>query len=357
MKTKLINPAGIIVVSVIFVFIHFFSHCYVPRHKFENYAVPPRPDYALENSWAALPGKKDSADVVPPGMDLSDNQANARVDVFYVHPTLFLDNVGWNADIADERLNKSVDRYAIRNQASVFNGSCRVYAPRYRQATLGAFMDANGNGRKALDTAYNDVRASFEYYLAHYNNGRPLIIAGHSQGTYHARRLIAEFFDNDPAMREKLVAVYLLGGAASTNMYKTIVPCDSAKQTGCYVAWHTRKYGTDYRKRTKRNQGWPAFDNYDNYACVNPLTWRRDTLYAPASLNKGSLPSTFDRIDVGLHDAKISPREIIWTHYSGKVGYPPGPNFHVVDFNLFWMNIRENVAVRIEEYLSKIKSK
>jgi alpha-beta hydrolase superfamily lysophospholipase len=65
--------------------------------------------------------------------------------------------------------------------------------------------------RPPVDLAYADVKAAFQYYLAHYNEGRPIIIAGHSQGTAHATRLLHEFFEHDPKLRRQLVAAYLIG--------------------------------------------------------------------------------------------------------------------------------------------------
>ncbi len=349
------RPASIFIVTLLLVV--FLAKCIIPRKSFQAYTPPPRPDYSLQKNWAALPTMKDSADALPPYPGLSDGQADAKVDVFFIHPTLYFKGKSWNADLDDEATNKLVDKFPVRQQACVFNGSCKVYAPRYRQATLASFSDGDGDGRKALDTAYNDVRAAFRYYLAHYNNGRPFIIASHSQGTFHATKLIAEFVDNDPALRKLFVAAYLVGGSTSRNAFTTILPCDSAAQTGCYVAWHSRKWGTTYKPKTEKNASWPGYDNVEVYECVNPLTWRRDTVYAPASLNKGSLPSTFDRLDVGIVDAKISPAHILWSHKPAKRGYRKGDNYHVMDYSLFWMNIRENVATRVERYFSKAEKR
>jgi hypothetical protein len=338
-------------IPAIVIFILFLFSCIAPSHDFSHYKVPPPPDYSLQKNWAALPAIKDSADAVPYGSDLKDEQANAKVDVFFIHPTMYYKGKSWNADVNDEATNHLVDKYPIREQASIFNGSCKVYAPRYRQATLYSFLEHKGNGKIALDTAYNDVKHAFEYYLKNYNHGRPIIIAGHSQGTFHAQRLLHDFFDNDPKLRKQLVAAYLIGGNIGEQSFTTLVPCDSAAQTGCYVAWHTRQYGSNFKEATKETEQAPAYQNYKHYVCVNPLTWTRDTAYAPASLNKGSVPSGFDRIDKGIFDAKISDQKIIWSHKSKKKGYPKGKNYHVADLGIFYMNTRENVNLRCEKYL------
>lgn len=329
------------------------TQCFRPPLHFEHYTPPRNPDYALEKNWAALPAKKDSADVVPLHSALHDEQATAKVDVFFIHPTVYFKGKSWNADIDDPAVRKLVDKYPIREQASVFNGSCKVYAPYYRQATLASFTDRSGSGRKALDTAYADVLRAFRYYLAHYNNGRPFIIAGHSQGSFLAQRLLAEVIDKEALLSKRLVAAYLVGGIASPDLFTTIVPCDSAKQCGCYVAWHTRRWDSEFEYNPKKDASKPGYDNCTNYECVNPLTWRRDTAYAPASFNKGSVPASFDRVDEGLVDAQRTGQRILWVHKPAAEGYLNRKNYHVLDYNLFYMNIRENVQERIDAYFRK----
>ncbi|MDQ3109785.1 MAG: DUF3089 domain-containing protein [Bacteroidota bacterium] len=339
--------------TAIFFFAFFFSACFTPPRNFHRYTPPPLPDYSLEKNWAALPTVKDSADVVPYGSFLREDQANAKVDVFFIHPTMYYKGKSWNADVNDKRTNHLVDVFPMRQQATVFNESCKVYAPRYRQATLASFLNGDGNGALAIDTAYADIKRAFEYYLTNYNHGRPIIIAGHSQGTFLAQKLLHDFFDTDPKMKKLLVAAYLVGGNIGKGSFTTIVLCDSASQTNCYVAWHTREYGSVIKEPKKKQETSPAYQNYKEYTCINPLTWKSDTTPAPASLNPGSVPKKFNRIDVGLVDAKISGQEIIWSHRPEKKGYPKGENYHVYDYSLFYMNIRQNVKERCETYLSK----
>jgi hypothetical protein len=174
---------------------------------------------------------KDSADAIPPGSGMFDGQVTAKVDVFYIHPTLDFSGKGWNGDIRNKKLNNRVDIYPIRFQASAFNGSCKVYSPRYRQATLYSFTKQAGeNGKKALDLAYEDVVRAFQYYLLNYNQGRPFVLAAHSQGSWHAYRLLHDFFDNNPALQKQLVAAYIIG-FKTDSIYKNIPACDSATQT------------------------------------------------------------------------------------------------------------------------------
>src|ERR1039457_5413588 len=97
------------------------------------------PDYSQLKNWAAIPGKHSPADSIP--AFIKDEKRDTDVDVFFLHPTTYTGRFeGWNAHIDDEAINKKTDMGAILFQASVFNGSCRVFAPRYRQAHLKAFF-------------------------------------------------------------------------------------------------------------------------------------------------------------------------------------------------------------------------
>ncbi|TPG67165.1 DUF3089 domain-containing protein [Hymenobacter nivis] len=317
-----------------------------PAHKFAASASPAVPDYAQESAWAALPTRRDSADALPHAASLRDRQATAAADVFFIHPTSYYWRGSWNAAVGNARLNRYTDRTTIFNQASVFNAAARVYAPRYRQATLYSFFDKQGpSGQQALDLAYADVKAAFQYYLAHYNQGRPLIIAGHSQGGTHATRLLHDFFDHDPALRKRLVAAYLIGCQAKTNEYQILRPCADSLATGCYVAWNTSERGFDYPP-------------YHGLAVVNPLTWTLDTARAPAALNRGGVGPHLKRIDAHVTDAQIH-RGLLWITPPQVRGYPrfllPGypelrHSFHAADIGLFYMNIRENATARVRAW-------
>ncbi len=332
----------IYILLVLFLFT--FPSCLASRKYFEDDRVTSPPDYSQEKYWAALPTKKDSADAVPYSSGLKDGQADAKADVFFIYPTIYLAGRDWNADVNDKKLNRRIDKTTIRQQASAFNGSCKVYSPRYRQAVLSSFRNGSENGKKALDFAYKDVKAAFDYYLKYYNNGRPFIIASHSQGTWQATRLLHEYFEKDSLLRKRLVAAYLIGGWVKKNEFKNIPVCDSAAQTCCVICWNSREWGMETDKY------WGTY-----LECVNPLTWRSDTLQASVSLNLGSVPYGFKRIDQGIADAKISPTGLLWVHKKNTKGYRCIPNYHILDYNLFWMNIRENVKLRVDAYLNRNK--
>jgi Protein of unknown function (DUF3089) len=335
-----------------------------PAHSFADAPPPLALDYSLATSWAALPDREDAADVVPSGA-VEDRQSTAEVDVFFVHPTTFFGTAGWNQSPDDTSTNQLTDMFVLRGQASVFNGCCRIYAPRYRQATIYSFMDGSGSGKAALQLAYKDVERAFDYFLEHYSQGRPFILASHSQGSVHVRTLLERRITGTP-LRERLVAAYPIGfGINRAEMAKAVpdVPvCESAGETGCVVTWnavgpHAQPWG----------------DPRPNI-CVNPLTWRADGAAAEASLNLGGVayPGTFagTLADVkGVPQDFIAARPVLETgvadaqcvdgmllvkqiHSENYAARPMGrDNYHIYDYNLFHMNLRQNVQQRVAAYL------
>ncbi len=313
-----------------------------PEQAFETVATPSAPNYSQSSAWAALPDKADFADGVP-NKDLEDLQAKSQVDVFFIHPTSFsgkTGNKGWNGDLANAALNKRTDEGAIQYQASVFNGSAKVYAPRYRQAHLHAyFSEDTTSAKKAFDVAYSDVKAAFEYYLKHYNNKRPIIIAAHSQGVTHSKRLIKEFFDGKP-LQNRLVVAYIVGLPVLKKEFKTIKPCDTPTETGCFCTWRTWKTDT-----------YPAVKG-DMIAVTNPLSWTTDTELVPATKNEGAL---FPPFNGGTRPNAVSAQVshgVLWSNKPKFKGswLVRSPNYHIGDYNLYWLSIRKNVATRIGAY-------
>jgi len=315
-----------------------------PGREFTRYTSGAVSNYAEQSNWAALPTRHYSADAVPYGSTLRDQQQTAIADVFFVHPTTYYGRKGWNASLQNKPVNTFTDRNVMRKQASVFNAAGRIYAPRYRQATLFSFFDEQSeSGHQALALAYNHVKAAFQYYLTHYNQGRPIIIAGHSQGTVHATQLLHDFFDNNATLCKQLVAAYLIGYHVKADEYQTIRPCEDSTQTSCYVSWNAVEWGKE-------------FAPFAGGVATNPLTWRTDTVTATAALNLGGVPQSFNRIDQHIVGAKAY-NGLVWIHPPTTSGYPrfliPGQpelhaSFHIADYSLFYLNLRCNAVKRVE---------
>ncbi len=309
-----------------------------------NSSSPSVPDYNDLRYWAAHPWKKDPSDSIP--KPLLHETKDTLADVFFLHPTTLtdknLEGIVWNADINDADLNSKTDYSSILYQASVFNKRCRVFAPRYRQAHLYAFYSGNAErNNQALDFAYEDVKKAFEYYLAHYNNGRPIIIAGHSQGTFHSGRLLKEFFENKP-LQKQLVCAYIIGMALPKNYFTDLKPCTDSLSNGCFAGWRTLQTGfiPDYVE-SEQQPSW----------VVNPLSWDTGSAKIERSKNPGAVLYNFEKIYTRTNSAKVIDN-VLWTN---KPKFPFSfllrtKNYHAGDMNLFYMSIRNNIDTRIRSY-------
>ena len=336
---------------------------FVPSAHFDVKSAPPAPDYAKESSWGALLDMKDASDVAPKGAAMID-PAKAPADVFFVYPTSYFSGRHWNAEISDADANAKTDRGSLRNQASAFNGCCAVYAPRYRQMSFGGFLEPSSDSRAAMDLAYSDVKHAFQYYLAHYNHGRPFIIASHSQGSRHAKRLVQDMIDGTPLMKQ-FVAAYIVGNWLDADWFKSLKDvkmCESAGQTGCVVTWSSLAQDANAQEQREdfvvRSGAAPEMATH-RFVCTNPLTWTTSTALAPASddlggwaYGSGSSPRPIDphlvsmRCDNGALFVS-RPADRIY-----RLKLLPGGNYHDYDYQLAYMNIRENAKARVKAFLS-----
>ena len=307
--------------------------------------TPTPPDYTSLYYWAAHPDQADAADSIPRRINTSDGQALAKADVFFIHPTTYTQDrrpeQPMNADLKDGALNRRTDLSSILNQASVFNGACRVFAPRYRQAHISAFYLTDTLAKKQVfDVAYQDIKAAFEYYLREHNQGRPIVVAAHSQGTVHAVRLLREYFDQKPLYRQ-LVVAYLVGMPVQPDAFKAIQPGNAPSEVGCFVSWNT--YAKGYYPPNYRQALHTA-------VATNPLSWSMDSTYVSHRQNIAGVGYGFKAVPQ-LSDAQCH-RGMLWISRPRVPGaiLVRNKNWHIADYNLFWSNIRENVAERIAAF-------
>lgn len=330
---------------LLLLFIPVLSGCSKKYHSYAgNYQFIKKsntPDYNSLDYWAAHPWKKDPSDSIP--KPLLNEKRDSLADVFFIHPTTYTQSKKeWNADINNATLNAKTDYSTILYQASVFNRHCRIFAPRYRQAHLSAFFTSSEESKNAFDTAYADVKNAFEFYLKHYNNNRPVIIAGHSQGGKMTARLLKDFFDGKP-LQKKLVAAYIIGWPIPQNSFEQIPVCKDSLETNCFCGWRTFK--KDYLPAYVKKEETLSY-------VTNPLSWTTATDYIGAGKNKGSVLKDFNKIIPQTTDAQIY-HGVLWCNrpkFRGSLFYR-SRNYHIGDVNLFYMNLRENIEQRIFSYL------
>lgn len=325
-----------------------FTMATKPSGAFEDYTPPEPLDYSDNASWVALPQTEDPADIEHGSF--TDNQATADVAVFFVHPTTFYQKSGWNAPVDATEARDLINGFVLAAQASAFNGSGAIYAPHYRQATIYSFQDREGSGGKALELAYSDVERAFEEFLNRIGEDTPFIIAAHSQGALHLGTLMKQRITGTP-LTARMIAAYPVGFDFHADDMETNAPdiplCAAPAQTGCYATWAT--YG-------EQAEIWPQMADS---VCVNPLSWRADIEYVPASENPGSLPLFSDgqphESVSGVTGAQCFSDHLRAGPFEGDiykgVNWRLGrDNYHIGDFNIYYASLRKNVADRVAAF-------
>ena len=313
-----------------------------------------QPNYSQLKNWAAHPLKNDPSDSVPARI-AKNYQSKQLVDVFFIHPTTYLDPSlpnGWSASLKDIALNIKTDYSTILSQASIFNEVGLIYAPRYRQAHINSYYPKDKldtlHALAAFELAYQDVKKAFDFYLANYNQNKPIIIASHSQGSTHAKRLLKEYFDGKE-LSKKLVAAYIVGMAIDPAEFTNLKSCSTPTETGCICAWRTFKEGYI-----------PPFVQIEKFNSIvtNPLTWDSNQPAVGREANPGTVLYNFKKVIPKVAGA-INHQGVLWTpkpKFFGNVLYNTN-NYHIADYNFYYMSVRKNAADRAFQYLNQTADK
>jgi hypothetical protein len=355
----------------------------MPREAFDTAKAPTPPDYSEDYFWVAHPDKMDTSDLIPVGLAGTNDLNPAPIDVFFVHSTGYVGPGHWNSNMKIENSEAQSIEYMLSSMASSFNGCCDVYAPHYREAHIFSFISEDTESSySALDLAYSDVETAFKYYLENFNNGRPFIIVSHSQGTTHALRLLEDYVDNTP-LQQQLVAAYTLGYWLPLDKFErgfeSLKLCTDANQTGCIVSYDAYGEGGSITGKARHwyKTGWEISQG-GPIACVNPLSWKTDLQRAPSQQHLGAMPVEFKRTFAFMLLAK-NPQfifselpqlttELTWAQCdeSGALHLAEQQNnafsnhfnnedksYHLLDFSLFYGNIRQNAIQRTNAYFEK----
>ncbi|MHA6721032.1 DUF3089 domain-containing protein [Sphingomonas sp. RS6] len=323
-------------------------------------ALPPvsSRDYARAEMWIARPDKPGNPALwTPSGYSPA---ANPRAAMFFIHPTSFLDTKRWNAPLDNRDANARAELF-LRGQASAFNDSAAIWAPRYRQATFGAFLSNKQAAQQALDFAYRDVLAAFDAFLKEVGD-RPIILAGHSQGALHLSRLLVDRVAGTP-LAKRIVAAYVVGWPVSltADLPKMGLPaCDGSQATGCILSWQSFAEPADPALIVDTFDASNGFTGQPRAStkmlCTNPITGEPGGS-APASANLGALipGPNFQTAElrVGRVPARCEGRGFLMIGSSppdfGQYVLP-GNNYHVFDYSLFWANVRADAARRLAAF-------
>ncbi len=321
--------------------------------------------YADRRMWIARPDIPGNPALWTPPT-FSDTTPKGDAAIFFIHPTSFIQALpkSWNARL-DDRTTNDRARLFVQGQASVFGNAGDTWAPRYRQASFGAFLTTQAEAQMALDAAYADVAAAWDAFLATIAPDRPIIIAGHSQGSVHLLRLLRERIAGQPVAR-RIVAAYVIGWPVSVTADLPALgfpACATPGQAGCILSWQSFAEPADTAQITEvfeRTTGFTgATRRGTRMLCTNPLTGVPDTA-AAARANLGATIPSLDlktaRLETGMIPARCDARGflLIGTPPEGINAYVlPGNNYHVFDFSLFWANIRADARRRLATFEAK----
>lgn len=325
---------SLILASIIFIFL---SGCITTHKSTKNIdtTIPPTPDYHNDSSWVFK----------APTID-------KPVDVFYVYPTIYTEDSPTNMDINNEDLRKKA-HHLIYSQASVYAKSANIFAPYYRQMSL-AMLNPNQDmyTKKEFLLGYSDVSKAFDYFLKNLNNGRPFILAGHSQGSMILISLMREHFKKQD-LQNKLIAAYIIGYSITKddfNNYPWLKPAQQANDTGVIISYNTQAPWASNSPVLLAE----AF-------CINPLNWSTEDTPVSKSSNIGAVffnanTNKIEREIPHYAGARIDSKTgALFTNLSEELdlgSFPPGV-YHRYDYTIWYRNLEENVKDRCEKYLKQ----
>lgn len=335
-----------------------------------------RPEPAKETRT----GSPDSAEaarrdaLVPPAnaAETTPDATMPRGDaaVFFVHPTSYYSRSSWNAPLDDRDSDHRANLF-VRGMASAFADAGEIWAPRYRQATLGAFLaEDRVTAGKAIDAAYQDIEQAFDAFIAAQPKNKPIILAGHSQGALHLISLLKNRIAGTP-LAKRIVAAYVIGWPISidTDMASLGLPaCQTPEQKGCILSWVSFAEPANPEMVLAAYDGTIGFDGRPRadtrMLCTNPITGTLDAA-AAADANLGTLKPTMGFKSGSLIAGKVGARcddtrgllmigaADIAKHYVVAGYVLPGNNYHVYDITLFWANVHADVLRRLATFEGK----
>ena len=311
------------------------------------------PDYSRKECWCKLP------------------EITKDVDTFYVYATEYI--MGSFAEGApdfasldnEEMLQGAEQEYQLH--ATTYEDATNLFIPYYRQSGLkyaGEMFKKTGTADAAFaGMPMDDITAALDYYFENYNGGRPFIIAGHSQGSAMVLVLLRTYFKDHPDYYARMVAAYTIGYSV-TDEYLAANPhlkfATGETDTGVIIAWNT-----EGPKNVETNAHNVVV--LPNTRSINPLNWKLDETYAPASMNLGSLVENEETGEATIGDmgadAQINlARGVVVTH--AKVEPMPEENArtaaeffgpdgrHASDYTYYYSNIKDNVGKRVAAYMA-----
>ena len=306
------------------------------------------PDYSDEDCWLSFP------------------EITRDVDTFYIYSTVYVESSfeEGSSDYASldnlEMITGALGEYVTN--ASVYEDSTNVFVPYYRQCGMrfaGEISKKTGDIDSALSgIPYSDISSALDYYFEKCNNGRPFIIAGHSQGSSMVKYVLKNYFKEHPEYYERMVAAYVIGYSVTQedlDTYPHLKFATGESDTGVIVSWNT-----EGKKNVEENAHNVVV--LPGAISINPLNWRLDETYAPATENLGSLmlneeTGEYEITDIGADARVVADRGVVLTNarapFAEMTDFFGPASFHEDDYTIYYNNLKDNVAKRIAAYQGK----
>ena len=312
--------------------------------------IPQALDYKNAASWFSIPEEyQDTINKITHNSSVENHSPLA--DVFFVHGTV-LDGEGRQYLDPSNPEHEKLPLHPRLAHASCFEKSARVFQPHYRQVSLEVHFDDPEILKQAYQVPFEDIIAAYYAYMSKWNSGRPLIIAGNSQGSILTLELLKYLHKNNK-MPKQLVAAYIVGFTVTP---KDLEECGLTlsqhfDDTNCIITYNALAQGAKQ-----------AFTLFPNALCTNPLNWRTDSEHADKALHLG-------RVDIQADGSKKEIPHFTDAWIDTETGAlivgaytldtaPPRPNFpkgdlHTYNYPLFYRNIEENALARVKAYNKK----
>ena len=276
-------------------------------------------------------------------------------DLFLICPTVDMGASGnYNMSMEDTKTKESFVG-ALNMERGIYEDSATMYAPYYRQMTFPVYSMTEEEMKPYLAIAYRDVAAAFEYYMENCNGGRPIILAGFSQGSQLLLMLMKEYFGN-AEYSEKLVAAYCIGWRVTEEdvaAFPQLKMAQGEDDTGVIISFNSEAEGVDESVVVPRGV---------KTLGINPLNWKTDATPADKSLNEGACFTKYSgaikkevaNLTGAYLDAErgtLRVTDVVPSDYSSSL-FPDGV-YHLYDYQFFYRNLQSNVAVRLAAFLQE----
>ena len=321
-----------------------------PKTPYQTYRAPPPPDYSRREAWFLLPTAPGA-----PGL------GGPPADVFFVSPTTYAGGPQWNDPIGDPRADKVFRRVMAPNYAAPFVRIGRIFAPRYRQASLYSLLTLHDDAKEARSFAYGDVAAAFRYWRDHDGGDRPFVVVGVEQGGTLAARLVDQEIAPNAKLRARLAGAYLIETFVPA-AHPALEPCVRRDEAGCLAAWTSAPAADIDRGRILLDRAlvWGANGELENFhgpvLCFNPILGATVDEPAPARMHLGAANAT--GLEWGARPAFLARQ--VAAHCEGgvlRVSAPKSASLQpsgswaerrmAPGFNLFYADLEADAAARV----------